>query len=189
MGLAGPLGGLGKVAPEEVPMRPHQTPQTQGLVVVHSCPAAVCPHVEWALGAILGEPVTLTWGVQPALAGSLRTEMAWAGPVGTASRIASALREWHYLRFEVTEHATATSDGARFMCTPDLGMHHSAVGMHGDLMVHENRLGAVLERAIKGQVVIEEEIAALLGMAWDEELEPLRQAGDGAPIRFLNKTG
>jgi hypothetical protein len=137
----------------------------------------------------LGEQVTLEWLAQPALAGALRAELTWSGPVGTASRIATALRGWHYLRFEVTEHATPASDGARFMCTPDLGMHHSAVGMHGDLMIHENRLSALLDRAVRGAVAIEEELASLLGLAWDEELEPFRQAGDGAPIRFLNKTG
>ena len=29
----------------------------------------------------------------------------------------------------------------------------------------------------------------LLGKAWDEELEPFRYAGDGAPVRWLHKVG
>jgi hypothetical protein len=180
-------GGLGKVAPMEVLMQPNTL--TSGVIFIHSCPAAVCPHVEWALADAVGEPVTLTWTPQPALAGSFRAEVQWRGAPGTAARIASALRGWHYLRFEVTEHATPTSDGVRFMCTPDLGLHHSAVGMHGDLMVHEARLLSILERAGRAQVSVEAEIAGVLGMAWDEELEPFRQAGDGSPIRWLNQTG
>ena len=27
----------------------------------------------------------------------------------------------------------------------------------------------------------------LLGRAWDDELEPFRYAGDGAPVRWLHK--
>jgi hypothetical protein len=33
------------------------------------------------------------------------------------------------------------------------------------------------------------ELDRLLGRAWDEELEPFRYAGDGAPVRWLHATG
>lgn len=161
---------------------------TGGVVYLHSCPAAVCPHVEWALSSILGERISLEWRNQPALTSTQRAQLEWRGPIGTASAIASALRDWHYLRFEVTEDPTTVSEGARFMCTPDLGIHHSTTGLHGDVMIHENRLLAALEKAIHG-LDVEGEIATLLGLAWDEELEPFRQAGDGAPVRWLNRTG
>lgn len=162
--------------------------ETTGVVYLHSSPAAVCPHVEWALSNVLGERVSLEWTAQPALASTQRAQLEWRGPVGTAAKIASALRDWHYLRFEVSEDPTMQSEGARFMCTPDLGIHHSATGIHGDVMIHENRLLAALEKAIRG-VDVEGEIAALLGLAWDEELEPFRQAGEGAPVRWLYRTG
>lgn len=159
-----------------------------GTVVIHSCPAAVCPHVEWALSSILGDRLSLEWTLQPALTSTQRAALEWRGPIGTAGKIASALRDWHYLRFEVTEDPTAVSEGARYMCTPDLGIHHSTTGIHGDVMIHENRLVAALEKAIRGGDV-ESEIALLLGLAWDEELEPFRQAGEGAPVRWLYRTG
>ena len=36
---------------------------------------------------------------------------------------------------------------------------------------------------------LEDEIARLLGQPWDDELEPFRCAGDGAPVRWLHATG
>jgi hypothetical protein len=36
---------------------------------------------------------------------------------------------------------------------------------------------------------LEEELARLLGQPWDDELEPFRWAGDGAPVRWLHATG
>jgi len=36
---------------------------------------------------------------------------------------------------------------------------------------------------------LEAELALLLGQPWDDELEPFRQAGAGAPVRWLNATG
>ncbi|HIY41187.1 MAG TPA: DUF3145 domain-containing protein, partial [Candidatus Nocardiopsis merdipullorum] len=33
------------------------------------------------------------------------------------------------------------------------------------------------------------EIERLTGRAWDEELEPFRYAGDGAPVRWLHAVG
>jgi hypothetical protein len=36
---------------------------------------------------------------------------------------------------------------------------------------------------------LEAELWLLLGQPWDDELEPFRRAGDGAPVRWLNATG
>jgi hypothetical protein len=36
---------------------------------------------------------------------------------------------------------------------------------------------------------LEDEIERLLGQPWDDELEPFRCAGDGAPVRWLHATG
>ena len=36
---------------------------------------------------------------------------------------------------------------------------------------------------------LEAELSLLLGEPWDAELEPVRRAGDGAPVRWLNATG
>jgi hypothetical protein len=75
-----------------------------GVVYVHSAPPAICPHVEWALSGVLGERVSLEWTEQSAAPGQLRASSVWSAAPGTAGRIAAALRKWHMLRFEVTEH-------------------------------------------------------------------------------------
>jgi Protein of unknown function (DUF3145). len=96
--------------------------RTRGVLFVHSAPKALTPHVEWAAGKALGHAVNFAWQDQPVLPGSLRTEFEWEGPVGSAAGIASALRGWEHLRFEVTEEASLGVDGGRFMHTPDLGV-------------------------------------------------------------------
>ena len=78
-------------------------PVAHGMIFVHSAPRALCPHVEWAVGGVLNAPVSAEWIPQAAQAGTYRTELAWAGTPGTAAAIASALRGWNHLRFEVTE--------------------------------------------------------------------------------------
>src|SRR5436190_479700 len=83
--------------------------------------AALRPHVEWAAGAVLGVRLHLDWTGQPAEPGSLRTELSWQGPAGTGARLASALRGWDRLRYEVTEEPSAGADGARWSHTPALG--------------------------------------------------------------------
>ncbi len=63
---------------------------TTGVVYIHSSPAAVCPHIEWALAATLDCRPDLTWIGQPVDVGQLRTTVNWAGPVGTAARLVDA---------------------------------------------------------------------------------------------------
>ena len=75
---------------------------TRGVLYVHSAPRALCPHVEWAVAGVLGVRVSLDWIRQPAAPGTWRAEFSWHGDPGTASKLASALRGWHLLRFEVT---------------------------------------------------------------------------------------
>src|SRR4051794_9956391 len=76
---------------------------TRGVVYVHAAPSALCPHVEWAVGGALGMPVTLDWTPQPAAPGMFRAELSWQAKPGTGAALASALRDWMHLRFEVTE--------------------------------------------------------------------------------------
>src|SRR6476646_12201383 len=115
-------------------------PTTRGVLYVHSAPSALCPHLEWAVGGVLGAAVDLEWSPQPAQAGSYRDELSFSGEPGTAAAIASALRGWNHLRFEITEDPTAQSEGARFSFTPDLGVFHAVTGLHGDLMIPADRL-------------------------------------------------
>jgi hypothetical protein len=161
---------------------------TRGVVYIHATPTALCPHIEWAVGAVLGVRVTLEWTGQPAAPGTVRAELSWQGEPGTAASIASALRDWRLIRFEVTEEPSAGAEGERYSCTPDLGLFSAAIGVHGDIMVREDRLRSALARAATDPSVrVEEEVAGLLGAPWDEELEPFRYAGDGAPVRWLHQ--
>jgi hypothetical protein len=159
---------------------------TRGVLFVHSAPSALCPHLEWAVGGVLGAAVNLEWSPQPAQAGSYRAELSFAGESGTAAAIASALRGWNHLRFEVTEDPTAQSEGARFSYTPDLGVYHAVTGMHGDIMIPEDRLKAAVVKAALGDTTLLVEIDKLLGKPWDDELETFRHAGEGAPVRWLH---
>ena len=161
--------------------------QTRGVVFVHSCPRALAAHVEWALGDVLGRPVHADWSSQPVLPGTVRADLCWDGPVGTASRIVSALHGWSRLRFEVTEEATARTEGERFSVTPSLGIYRAVIGVHGDIQEPEERLRAAMARAVLHGASLENELGLLLGAPWDEELEVFRVAGDGSAVRWLHQ--
>ena len=164
-------------------------PTTRGVLFVHSAPTAVCPHIEWAVGGVLDARPNLQWTAQPAEAGSWRTEVSWVGPVGSGARMASALRGWGRLRFEVTEEPSSTADGARWSHTPDLGIHHAVVGVHGDVLIGEDRLRAAIDAAAGDATALGDRLDQVLGRAWDDELEAFRYAGDGAPVRWLHRVG
>ncbi len=154
---------------------------------MHSAPSALCPHVEWAVAGVFGAPVSLSWIPQPAATGAYRAEFSWQGDVGTAARVASALRGWSHLRFEITEEPSAGNEGARYSYTPALGVFHAVTGVHGDIMIPEDRLKAVAAKAAQGETSLEIEIELLLGRPWDDELETFRHAGEGAPVRWLHQ--
>ena len=160
---------------------------TRGLLFIHSAPSALCPHVEWAVGGVLGAAVNLTWTPQPAQSGTYRAELSWTGAVGSAAAIASAVRGWNHLRFEITEEPTASSEGARYSYTPALGVFHAVTGLHGDIMIPEDRVKAAVVKAALGDTTLLIELDMLLGKPWDDELETFRHAGEGAPVRWLHQ--
>ena len=160
---------------------------THGVVHIHSAPSALCPHIEWAVGGVLGMPVRLDWSPQPAERGAYRAERTWTGPVGSSAKLASALKGWQRLRFEVTEQGTEASEPVRYSYTPALGVFHATTGRHGDVMIHEERLKAAVLADALGRQNLHDAIAALLGSAWDDELEVFRQAGEGADVRWLHQ--
>lgn len=163
------------------------TPTTRGVLFVHSAPSALCAHVEWAAAGVLGGKVDLSWTPQPAEPGTYRAELSWQASVGTAAAIASALRGWSRLRFEITEEPTAVSEGARYSFTPDLGIFHAMTGLHGDILIPEDRIRAFRVKAAAGEITMDQALDGLLGAKWDAELEPFRHAGDGAPVRWLHQ--
>ena len=166
---------------------------TRGVVYVHSATSALCPHVEWALAGVLGMRVSLDWTAQPAEPGTWRAELSWTGEPGILLALASALRGWLHLRYEVTEEPTPGLRGRALLVHPGAGVFHAIAGVHGDLMVPEDRLRAAMVRATAKATPIEDELDKLLGKAWDDELETFRWAGEGAPsagsTRSCDRTG
>ena len=160
---------------------------TRGVVFIHSTPTALCPHIIWALESALDQRVTLEWTRQPLGPTLVRGELSWAGEAGTGAIIASALRGWDHLRYEVTEEPSAGSDGSRWSHTPSLGIHHTWTSAGGDAVVNEDRLRAAISVSKGDPSVLAQELDLLLGAAWDDELEPFRYAGDGDSVRWLHK--
>jgi Protein of unknown function (DUF3145) len=179
----------------------------RGVLQVHSAPPALCPHVEWAVAGVLGVVVNLPWVNQPAAPGMVRAELSWQAGPGTSAAITSALAGWNRLRFEVTEEASPGCDAVRYSYTPDLGTFSAVTMANGDILIPESRLRAAMAVAAAAPALVggpgpggpgslpdretslEDEIARLLGQPWDDELEPFRCAGDGAPVRWLHATG
>jgi hypothetical protein len=161
-------------------------PSTRGVVYMHCCPSAIAPHVEWALAGVLGRPARLQWATQPVAPTHLRAEATWTGSVGTAARLAASLRAWPMLVFEITEDGTSISDGERLAYLPGRGFHRATTSANGDVVVGEERLRGLMNRARTADD-FQHGLTELLGTSWDAELEPYREGGDGAPVTLLHQ--
>ena len=159
----------------------------RGILYIHSAPAALCPHIEWAVGSVLGAQDRLEWSAQPAAQGSYRAEITWTAPQGSGARLASALRGWAHLRYEITEDPSAGCDGSRWSHTPELGIFHATTDVTGNIMVSEDRIRLAYESAAGNPLLVVNELSVALGEAGDEELDPFRHAAEGAPVRWLHR--
>jgi hypothetical protein len=137
----------------------------------------------------LGEAVNFEWAEQPVLKGSQRTEFYWEGERGTGAALASALRGWEHLRFEVTEDAGLGTDGGRWLHTPDLGIFYAQTDTAGNIVVPEDRIRYAIEVAGMNAPELHRELRLALGQAWDDELEPFRHASDFNSVVWLHKVG
>jgi len=162
---------------------------TRGVLFVHSAPRALCPHIEWAAGGVLGARLSLDWTEQPASPGPVPGRALVAGPSGdrSAPHLGPA-RVGGTVRYEVTEEASHGADGARWSHTPELGIFHAVTDVHGNVMIPEDRIRAAIEQADDPRTM-RAELDLALGQAWDDELEPFRYAGAGAPVRWLHRVG
>jgi hypothetical protein len=141
-----------------------------GLLTIHSAPSALRQHIEWGLNAILGYTGEYSWRDQPLAPGTLRTIIEYRAPLGTAAKIATSLKNWHYLRFEVQEFCSEGAELFRF--TPELGMHRAFTDGTGSILISENVIRKSLETF--DDLEIRENLAAALGSAWELALEPMR---------------
>jgi hypothetical protein len=162
---------------------------SSGLIQIHSAPKALTSHVEWAIAGVLGEPFHLRWESQPVASATLCAEQGWAGRVGTAAQIASALFGWRELRFEVSEAASAENDGAHFMHTPALGIHRVHVDATGSAYITEARLMRLFEESAGSVGDLRAAVSRELGSAWDAELEVFRARVNDQRVTRLHSVG
>lgn len=147
---------------------------TRGEVFLLAVPAHLTHHVRWGLERVLHDVPPLRWEPQPAKPTYLSANLSWAGPVGTAAQLASALRVYTDTYFEITERSTATSGALRLMHVPQLGICSIPVDQHGNFLVTEDRVRYAFEQAAGSYEALLEHFSQALGQAWDDELEPLR---------------
>jgi hypothetical protein len=160
---------------------------TRGVVFVHSTPRALTAHIEWAIGGLLGTPVNLDWIEQPVAPGTVRSEMSWVGAPDLSAKMASTLRSFPNLRFEITEEPSAGFDGQRFVSTPSLGIWRSPMGVFGESFISDEKLRNAIMAAASQNKSLVDAVDEVMGGPWDRELEPFRYAGDGVPVRWLHQ--
>ena len=136
----------------------------RGYLLIHSCPMALIRHVEWSIESVLGR-VQIDWRSQPLDAGTQRTQVEWRSNKDLSAELASALKSWHYLRFEIT------SGNQMFRHTPDLGMHRSQIDEMGNIQVTENQIKFAMS---KSDEQLRETLDVALGTEWEVELERFR---------------
>lgn len=156
---------------EQLATRVRTVKGAHGVLVIHSAPAALRPHIEWALHNALGGSVALIWKPQPHVAGTFRTTLSYRDRIGLASHVASVLQAWHYLRFEITEN-----DGERgelFRYIPERGLHRAMIDGAGSVLADENRIRHALESSFDEES-LRVNLENILGTPWDCDLELLR---------------
>lgn len=147
---------------------------SHGRISIYSAPKVVLSHIQWSLSDVIGNPQNLSWDLQPLIPSSWRTQLSWSGSLGTGAKLASALRGWHYLKFEIYEAASHGSDGSLYMFTSELGLFRGSIGPHGDIMINEHQLHSVLHSHLKDRDICEE-IEKMIGKPWNDILEPFRR--------------
>ena len=141
-----------------------------GHLTIHSAPSALRQHIEWGINSLLGAPQNISWRDQPLAAGTSRTSLEFRAPQGSAAKIATALKNWHYLRFEV--HELNQSGGELFRCTPELGIHRATLDAAGNIQVSENQICKALSNF--DELELRENLEEAMGKPWDVALEPYR---------------
>ena len=161
------------------------TPSAQltvrGLLTIHSAPSALRRHIDWAIQNIVGADVQVNWQPQSMMVGTFKTKCQWRARGGSGAEIASTLRSWHYLNFEVLEENE--NGGELFRFTPELGLHRAITDLSGAVLLNEFVINNVMQKAFD-EDSIRQGLLQAMGTAWDMELERFRSAGMGEPARL-----
>lgn len=165
-----------------------RTSKYAGRILIYSTPAALTQHIEWAINQKLGQVVTLTWVNQPLSPSNLATEFEYKHDAPVAAAVASALKGWHFIRFEITQVNSITNDVIFYRSTPELGLHQASLTTNGDVVINENQLNTILKNSYTHEKLITN-IENALGSAWEAELEPYRIALNAGINNFVSKIG
>ena len=141
-----------------------------GHLTIHSAPTALRQHIEWGLNSLLGTPQNFSWRDQPLSPGTSRTSLEFRAVAGSAAKMATTLKNWHYLRFEV--HEMDKNGGELFRCTPELGIHRASLDSVGNIQVGEGQITKALSEI--DELELRQNLELALGKPWDLALEPFR---------------
>ncbi len=143
--------------------------------------------IEWVLSDLAKTPVKLDWYSQTISPSMVRATYEWSGKEGIAAKIATGLRNIPHIRFEVSEFSKGADFNQRFCFTPTLGIFRADINVHGDVVVNEQRLRHLMETNSSDLLQMQNALDALLGTAWDVELEPFRVAMDSDVVRIAHR--
>ena len=145
-------------------------------------------HIEWAINQALGQVISFSWVNQPLNPGSKAMEFEYKYHLSVAAKITTALKAWHYIRFEIREVNKNTQDATYYRATPDLGLHQANLASNGDVVLNENQVNSILKNSLSYEK-LQANLENALGISWDIELEPYRIALAGPMLDTVSKSG
>ena len=159
-----------------------------GRILIYSTPAALMQHIEWAINQALGQVISFSWVNQPLNPGSKAMEFEYKVQMPIAAKLSTALKAWHYIRFEVREINKNTQDAIFYRATPDLGLHQVSTASNGDVVLNENQINTILKNSLSYEK-LQSNLENALGVNWDIELEPYRIALASGMLDSVSKSG
>ena len=159
-----------------------------GRIHIYSAPAALTQHIEWAINQHLNQLVKLSWVNQSLSPGCLATELEYQSRLPVAAKIATALKSWHYIRFEIRQINLQTLDATLYRITPDLGLHQASLASNGDIVINENQLNQIINNSYSHKM-LQSNLESALGNQWEIELEPYRLALASGMAGSVSKSG
>ena len=159
-----------------------------GRIHIYSTPGALIQHIEWAINQALGQVVSLSWVNQPLNPGSKAMEFEYKHQIPIAAKLSTALKAWHYIRFEIRQLSKITGDATLFRATADLGLHQVNISSIGDVMLNENQINTAIKNSLTYEK-LQNNLESALGIAWDSELEPYRIALASGMLDPISKSG
>ena len=145
-------------------------------------------HIEWAINQAVGQVVSFTWVNQPLNPGSKAMEFEYKHQIPIAAKLSTALKAWHYIRFEIRQLSKITGDATLFRATADLGLHQVNISSIGDVMLNENQINTAIKNSLTYEK-LQNNLESALGIAWDSELEPYRIALASGMLDSISKSG